>query len=128
MTFDQFKNEVICSESRRGSRSFDYCNWFLGKLQVLHERDYNFGNVPDWKSPPSHHFNFITREPSFHYWSEAIYSDLDLAKREAKKYGAIVRQGFYCDADNLYWFLIFDDLDKALFHAFESLTISKNMV
>lgn len=113
MNLNEFKNSVYAGESRHGNRSMDYCYWYFDKTVLFQERTYN--HFFDKKlNSPAKLFHFITTEPKYEYWGDTIYTVLELANKEAKKYGAVVQKGFYCDDDNPYWFLIFNDLDKAI--------------
>jgi len=124
ISFEDFKDQIRATESRRGNRTMDYCDWHLGDQRVFHERVYWTRSRPNKKSlnpTPAEQYSSLMNEPRFQYWSETIYSDLNLAKKDAKKFGGVVQQGFYCEEPDLYWFLIFDDLDRAIMHAYDTL-------
>lgn len=70
---------------------------------------------------PAMLFHEANKSVTSSYWSETIYSNLELAKADAEKYNATVQEGWYCDADNMHWFLIFHDMDDALLQAYEQL-------
>jgi hypothetical protein len=70
--------------------------------RIFHERVY-------W---PKH---FLNHTRQVHYWlCHYPYTDLKLANKDAKKFGFVSQQGFYCEAPNLHWFPIFNDFEKVL--------------
>jgi hypothetical protein len=83
---------------------------------VMHERNY-------WRRfPTAREVSTLAKlcwalaaEPSTHYWlTDVLYTDKALAEYEAKGFGFVAQEGFYCEAPNLHWFPIFTDFDKAL--------------
>lgn len=121
MTLNEFKEKVIADEPKNGNRSMDYCSWRLDGKHVLHERVYWNSRIPSHKATPAERFHFLTSKPRWQYWGAVTYADQALAKSDAKQYGAIIQKDFYCDDNNPTWFLIFDDLDKALSYTFDKL-------
>ena len=121
MTLNDFKYRIIASEGRHGNRNMDYCNWFFGNIEIFHERTYWNSGIPKFNSTPAQRYHFLKSGPKTEYWGQTTYSDLELAKKEAKQYNARVTKEFYCDDDNPHYFLIFDDLDKAIEQSFNEL-------
>lgn len=105
MNLIEFKAAAEARDPRHINRSTDACDWFFNEIDLFHER----AHIPWARS---------TKPMTVHYWSETTYGDLNKATEDAKSFGGIVQQGWYCEEPNLHWFLIFNDLDKALEHAF----------
>jgi hypothetical protein len=121
MTLDEFKNLVHCTEIRKANTSQDYCDWYYKDIHIFHERiDGSLGRM-SYKPTPAQLFHLSNSNYDSSYWGETTYTDLELAKSDAKKYNARVQQGWYCEAPDLHWFLIFNDLDKAIEQAYDEL-------
>lgn len=86
------------------------CDWEYKGIKLFHERTYFPWNV----------FKEITTN----YWSETVYTNLDLAKQNAQKFNGDVEECFYCDENNKCWFLIFSDFDQTLKHALENIVLT----
>lgn len=121
MTLNQFKDSVRCSETRKANISQDYCDWYYNDIHLFHERINGPMRRLNFKSTPAQLFHFLNANHDSSYWSETTYTDLDLAKSDAKRYNAIVQEGWYCEAPDLHWFLIFKDLDQAIEQAYNEL-------
>jgi hypothetical protein len=69
----------------------------------------------------------MTAETRESYWTNTVFKDKSLADKEAKELGAYVEMCFYCDEKDPAWFLIFNDLDKALEHCYHQLKKQKTI-
>ncbi len=65
------------------------------------------------------------KESKIRYWATRnIFHDRTEAYRAAKQWGAItVEEGFYCEPDDMHYFLIFDDMDKCAAFVAEKLGV-----
>lgn len=92
---------ILHAEPHYEARRWQSCNWVnQDNKHFIHHRTF-FPYSP---------FKPIRNE----YWLDFNYTDLDLAKEEAKKYGFKATLHFYCSPENPIWFANFDDLDKAI--------------
>lgn len=122
-----FEKEVTSNEPRKGSIKFHYCQWFYKDIPIFQERIFNLRKVNS-KSPPAHIFNATMNLPSSEYWADGTYHDLNKATSDAQKYGARVCKDFYCDDNDLTFFLIFNDFNKVILYAYEQLLLNKILI
>ena len=106
MTVQEFKSQIEAKNPVNISRDVDSCDWFFGEIKLFHERSC-------WKPG--------LRPMRVEYWGETIYTDKKLAKLDAKQYGAKVQKSWYCDDEFPTWFLIFNDLDRAVEYSFDQI-------
>ena len=100
-TLESFMAGAVRKNPRHLKRGIDGADWFAADgTPLFHERRY----IP---------YSFL-KPITESYWTEPVYSNHAMAEQEAAQWGGHVEEVFYCDPENPLWFLIFDDLDKAL--------------
>lgn len=127
MTLQQFKDSVEARDQMHVNRSTDACNWYFKDIELFHNRTYWNTQIPSARATPAQRFRFMTAETRESYWTNTVFKDKNLANKEAKKLGAYVEMCFYCDENDPAWFLIFNDLDKALEHCYNQLKSQKTI-
>jgi len=99
-------------------RSFMTGDWLdENGHHVMHERTYWLRppSVKEIQDCPAKLIHYLKSTIRVSYWiSDVLYTNKTLAEAEAKQHGFKAQEGFYCEEDNLHWFPIFDDYDKAL--------------
>jgi hypothetical protein len=108
-SFAVFQDLCRARDQRHINHLSDCCNWYYGKVCLMHERTYT-----PWS---------ISQPMTVHYWTNVTYGDLAVAEKDAHKFGGVTQRGFYrdCPGEREHWFLIFDDMDKALTHVYHFL-------
>jgi hypothetical protein len=127
MTLQKFKDSVEVRDQIHVNRSTDGCSFYFKDIELFHNRTYWNSQIPSVRASPAQHYRFIISQPRDSYWTNTVFKDLSLAKSVADKEGATVEMCFYCDEDDPAWFLIFDDLDKALEHCYNQLKKQKTI-
>jgi hypothetical protein len=108
-TLTTFKLLARARDQQHINYMIDSCNFYYGKIRLMHERSYWPWN--------------IFEGASFEYWTDVTYGVLSTAEKDAAAFGGRVQRGWYCDnpGEREYWFLIFDDMDKAFKHVYHYL-------
>lgn len=121
ITLKEFQDAVEARDQMHVNRSTDACNWYFKDIELFHNRTYWNTQIPSARATPAQRFRFMTAETRESYWTNTIFKDKRLADQTAQAEGARVEMCFYCDEKDPAWFLIFNDLDKALQHCYEQL-------
>lgn len=118
MTLQDFADSLVADNPRVISRKMDACDWYFehptkGKLNVCHNRTiWGAHRTKELHPTPAQVFHGIYKEIRDIYWTNVIYTDKELGNKEAKQYGGELEECFYCDEDNLTYFIAFNDFDK----------------
>lgn len=126
MTLKDFQKKIRAKNPSHINRTTDACNWFLGEIELFHERSW-WGRPMELpqKPTPAQLFYNILKEPRFSYWANSCYTSQTKAEQDGKKYDGKVVKDFYCDENNPTWFLSFNDLDKVIKYSYDKLVENK---